>query len=913
MEFHDLEDEAPNGAKKLAGQPATALDLEALRQLWSFDFTTRDYPAGQLRVASYHAVEQMSELYYFDIQILVDENDYDEVERKLLATAGTLLLGGDSLSERVVHGIVTRVDVEGMSGDRQGRHKLTVRLSPTLSLLQHRQNSRIFQDVTCQSIVSSLLDSYRIHHEWRLSGKYTARSYCVQYQETDYDFIRRILADDGIYFFFESKPGDTEELLVFGDDAAACQAIAGASSLRFSDSEGEMFNSGEAVSRFARRAQVRPASLRIQRYDFERPRFDSHGEETPKPKADAHDFSGLQVYDHEQIFDGVSADSALAKQHLEQHRRDAYLAFGESRCRALQVGRYFTLTGNPMHKLDGSYRLLRLEHRAVRPEYTAGQVTDKTYQNSFECVPREVSPRPPRPARQQRQILETATVVGPDQSEIHTDQHGRIKVQFHWDRDGAFDAHSSCWLRTMQSWAGTGWGSQFIPRVGMEVLVQFLGGDADSPIVVGAVYNGLNTPPFPLPRDKTLSGIRTNSTKGGGGFNELSFEDRKGYERVYVHAQKDLDESVEHNHTATVQNDEVIRVGNCQTEQVGVNRTDIVGGDAAYDVGGGRSISVGRDDSLAVGGMRTMSVAGSLRQNVGIDQDQFVGQSASLSIGGAYTCFVGTGYELCVGEATSENSYATLAAHGDMKVLASKHVTVEAGESLTLLCGETRVVLTPDGVTIAGRKLHAFGDDEIALDTGSGLLKLDENFVASARKSEVHSDTSALVLDADAHLDGTLVMLNCGYAPAPAEDGTDDSLETKPFSFTLLDHDDKPYRNKRYELYSEGRRWKGTTDGNGTVKQDIPVTAHSAKVAIWVTDKIRLEYVIELHETPPPSDVRGAQIRLRNLAYYQGDIHGELDEGTTAALLWFQDDYDLEKTGELDQPTQAKLAEMARF
>ena len=283
----------------------------------------------------------------------------------------------------------------------------------------------------------------------------------------------------------------------------------------------------------------------------------------------------------------------------------------------IEVGRTFELTRNPVRGLDGSYLVLRAKHSAKRPEYTSNELTSETYSNVFDCVPADITPRPARPQRVLRQALETATVVGPEGSEIHTDKYGRIKVQFHWDLQGQKDEKSSCWIRTMQNWAGAGWGFQFIPRVGMEVLVQFLGGDTDSPMVVGSAYNAKNLPPFKLPAEKTISGIRTQSSRGGGGSNELSFEDRKGYERVHIHAQKDLDELVEHNHTATIHNDEVIRVGNCQTNQVGVNRSDLVGGDAAYQVGISRSVTVGHNDTIAVEGLRSVDVQGSLRENVG--------------------------------------------------------------------------------------------------------------------------------------------------------------------------------------------------------------------------------------------------------------------------------------------------------
>ncbi len=249
----------------------TDLKLKELLELWSFDLTTEDFPSGRLHVVSYEGVEEISSLYHFDIHALVDQDDFEELDRKLFGSRATLTVGGRSPAKRVVHGVITRVDVEGLTGDRQGRHMLRLRLSPKLRILRHRRNSCISQDSTTQEIVSSLLDAHQIKHEWRLSRTYGEREYCVQYQETDYDYICRILAEDGIFFFFASATHESEETVVFADSAAACRPIDGSATLEFCDSEGEMFDRSDRVTRFARQTRVRSCATRVQRYDFERP------------------------------------------------------------------------------------------------------------------------------------------------------------------------------------------------------------------------------------------------------------------------------------------------------------------------------------------------------------------------------------------------------------------------------------------------------------------------------------------------------------------------------------------------------------------------------------------------------------------------------------------------------------------
>ena len=285
----------------------------------------------------------------------------------------------------------------------------------------------------------------------------------------------------------------------------------------------------------------------------------------------------------------------------------------------------------------------------------------------------------------------------------------------------------------------------------------------------------------------------------------------------------------------------------------------------------------------------------------------------SAYVGGNSHTFVADSYDLSVGESCNDDVQATIAVHGDMKLLATENLVVRADKTLSLTCGESRLTLTPDGITISAKKIRILGDDEIFLDAGAAVVKLDDNLMATAKKTELHSQMSSLVLDANASLDGTMVRLNCGPSSASADDSTEDESETKPFEFTLLDPDDKPYTDKRYELAVEDQRWKGTTDGSGGIKKDIPVSARSATVSVWITDKTRQDYLVELAELPPVSELGGAQIRLRNLAYHTGDITGELDDETKTALLWFQSDYELEQTGELDDATQAKLKEMAKF
>jgi type VI secretion system secreted protein VgrG len=315
------------------------------------------------------------------------------------------------------------------------------------------------------------------------------------------------------------------------------------------------------------------------------------------------------------------------------------MAAGEGGCSDLSPGHRFALHDHPAAQLDGTYVVTRVEHRGqTHPE--AGRAF-RVYWNEFECAPSEMTYCPPRPKRKSVQVALTATVVGPPGEEIWVDAVGQIKVQFHWDRDGTYDDRSSCWIRVMQPWAGAGWGHQFIPRVGMEVVVVFEGGDTDKPLVLGSLYNGTHPMPFKLPEDKTRSGIRTESSRGGGGFNELSFEDAQAREQIYVHAQRDLDEVVRRNHTLLVQNDELIRILQNRVDRVEKNLEEYVSGDHKSRVGGHRVDVVEGNEDRRVSGMLVTRVEGKERREVQRNADLVYAEDLTTRALGNVTTIVG--------------------------------------------------------------------------------------------------------------------------------------------------------------------------------------------------------------------------------------------------------------------------------
>jgi type VI secretion system secreted protein VgrG len=364
-----------------------------------------------------------------------------------------------------------------------------------------------------------------------------------------------------------------------------------------------------------------------------------------------------EIYDHTQRRFVVDLTEVRAAHTLEADTNPSERWHGRSNVCGLAPGRVLE------RDEDGRrFVITRVVHLGVADEDRLGAdvsqgVAKERYSNDFECVPHETTIRPARVTP--RPLVsgpETAIVTGPVGEEIHTDEHGRIKVHFHWDREGAYDDGSSCWIRVAQTWAGAGWGGLFIPRVGMEVVVSFLEGNPDRPLVVGCVYNGDNPPPYALPADKTKSTLKSRSSLGGAGFNEFRFEDLAGSEQIFLHAQKDLDEVVLHDHT--------LQVGNDETIAVGVNQMLSVGSNQAETIGASRTTSIGLQDSLTVGASQTIAV--------GVDRSSTVGGSDSLTAGAM------------------------------VSVSAGGVITLTAGAEIVLQAGPSTITLGPTGITLFG-------------------------------------------------------------------------------------------------------------------------------------------------------------------------------------------------------------------
>jgi type VI secretion system secreted protein VgrG len=458
-------------------------------------------------------------------------------------------------------------------------------IRPWFWFLTKTTDCRIFQDRDIIEIAEKIFGEHGFsdYDFGGVKSKPPKRTYCVQYRETDYDFISRLFAEEGLYYYFKHE--DQKHTLMVADSNSGY---------------GDTFNDEvpfraqetltNVISRWQAAENYITGTWTQRDYDFMKPSADlTTTTKTVKP------VSGLdkwEIYDYPGRYFDKGRGDGFTRKRMELSERDFELTEGESDCPGFYAGAKFTLSDHEVESEKGTeHALTRVTHLSHDYTQVSGDADPPIYRNSFVCMPADVVFRPDRPHHKPVVVgPQTAVVVGPSGEEIYTDEHGRVKVQFHWDREGKKDEKSSCWVRVSQPWAGRRWGGIFIPRIGMEVIVDFFEGDADRPIITGYVYNGENPVPYELPANKTQSGFKTRSSKNGGesNFNELRFEDKKGEEQVYVHAEKNMDRVVE--------NDDTLDVGHDQTIEIERHRTETVKtGNETVDVDkGNRTITLGQ-------------------------------------------------------------------------------------------------------------------------------------------------------------------------------------------------------------------------------------------------------------------------------------------------------------------------------
>ncbi len=585
--------------------------------------------------------EGISELFEFELVVLGDKSSRTDIDLdQLLGRHAQVELEAVKGGKRWFCGNITSMSFVGFrASDLAVYH---VRLRPWLWFLTRTRNSLIFQNRATPEIIKQVFEDHGLSDFLDELGvdDYPVRDYCVQYRESDFDFVSRLMEEEGIHYFFRHEDG--KHVLILADDSTVHDPL----SVAHSDVSDEMDTvvwdpdaeggPGLHIHDWRMRREIRIESVELRDYNYMQPNL----MEAKSKVQESEEFAGpgsvsLEHYDYPARFpqhrsDEISTGPLVraATIRKEEMQSGFEVLAGQGRIRTLVPGYQFKLDHHDRSDQEREYLVSTTRHELTLPEYdhTRTWVDEEVdYRVTLTAVPSSVTYQPKR--KTPHPIVhgpQTAVVVGPEGKEIDVDDHGRVKVQFHWDREGKHDENSSCRVRVSQAWAGKGWGAFFFPRIGHEVIVEFLDGNPDRPIITGAVYNGENRPPF---EDATQSGVKTRSTPEGGtgNFNEIRFEDKKGEERIAIHAERDMDVSVENDRSVLVEGDETIDVKKDRTQTIEGDDTRTVEGDDTDTVKGEQTATVEGKQTVTVEGDREFEVKGDEERDVGGDQIEEVG------------------------------------------------------------------------------------------------------------------------------------------------------------------------------------------------------------------------------------------------------------------------------------------------
>lgn len=664
----------------------------------------------KLLLTGFTGHEAISRLFHFRLTALSEDKAIDFTQ--IIGQSVTINVSQFDDSQRHFNGIVSHFACTGKDGDMT-RYELEV--VPKLWLLTRYADCRIFHHMTVGDIVEKILGDRGIDYQATLTGKYKPLEYCVQYRETDFNFISRLMEQFGIFYFFQHDDG--QHTMLLADSSSAHKPCPGQKSVGFNLEFGGL-DAGDVVNSWSIGQELRSGKYSLTDYNFTTSESDLSASESTIYSVGGND--SMELFDYPGLHLTASEGQAAAKLRMQEEEAAHKIAHGSGVCRAFTTGYKFDLTDHPLSEMNDTYLLTEIQHVAsVAGTYGADGGEDAkgkdNYSNHFSCIPADVLFRParltPKPFVQGPQ---TAKVVGKsadedsadDQSaggdgeEIWVDKWGRVLVLFPWDRDKA----TSCWVRVSQDWAGQGWGMINIPRVGQEVIVSFLEGDPDRPIITGRVYNDAQTVPYKLPDYGTRSTFKTrSSTKGGeDNYNELRFEDKTGKEQIFLRGEKDYD--------TRIKNDSREWIGNNQSIIIVKDRMEKVSGNESIQIEGDRVESVAGDESLKVAGKQSEKITGDMNHHVVGNWNQKTDQTVSIQAG------------MNMYEKSGENwaHQAGMAIH----LKAGMTVVIEAGVQLSLKAGGSFIDIGPAGIAISGAPMVMINSGGAAA-SGSGSSPTD--------------------------------------------------------------------------------------------------------------------------------------------------------------------------------------------
>lgn len=668
----------------------------------------------KLLLVGFEGADQISGLYSFRLEMIATNANAKDVKFDSLLgqelVVSMVIQNEDPQSTEVkfryFRGICRRFEQGNRDNDFT---TFRAEIVPQFWLTTRTAQSRIFQQMSVPDIIKKVLTGLKVNYQ--IQGTFEKREYCVQYRETDFNFVSRLMEEEGIFYFF-THTADTHELVI-ANAASAHPVVPGISKVQWDVEQGQNSDATH-IHEWVKRQEVRSGKYALWDHSFQRPddNFESKkntlgsvavGKVTHKLEVGGND--KFEIYDYPgefaQRFDGIDKGGGAQAAELGKITPDGtrtvglrmeaetlagLLIEGGSNCNQFTSGHKFTLEKH--FDAEGSYVLTSVHHVAHGGNaYRSGEQPKFVYSNSFTCIPAVLPFRPQRTTPKPCVMgAQTAMVVGPAGEEIFTDKYGRVKVQFPWDRDSKADANSSCWLRVGTAWAGKQWGAIHIPRIGHEVIVQFMEGDPDAPIIIGSVYNASTMPPYALPDNKTMSTLKSLSSKGGGGFNEIRFEDKKGSEQIFIHGEKNTDIRIKNDRFEWIGNNRHLHIIKDKFEHVENDRNETV--DAAHKekIGGDRNLNVVGKEAKAVGGSLSLTVTGDVAE-------VFKGKHS---------------------EVTTSDYY-----------LKADNIVIEGMSSVTIKVGGSYIAIDSSGITISATQVEVKGTGSVSVSSPATTVKAD--------------------------------------------------------------------------------------------------------------------------------------------------------------------------------------------
>jgi type VI secretion system secreted protein VgrG len=669
-----------------------------------------------LGIRSLALQEGISSLFHLDAELSSEDGkiDFDKVVGNNVTVRLTL---GDQ-EPRYFNGFVSRL-VQGPN--KGGYAQYHASIVPWLWFLTRTSDCRIFLEKTVPDIIEEVFKGHGFpDYKLSLTGTYSKLEFCVQYRETDFNFVSRLMEQEGIYYFFVHENG--KHILTLADSISAHKPFPGYAEIPFHELE-KGAPGREAITDWSVEKEVQPVAFALNDFNFEKPKTSLRASANVTRQ---HGLSQFEIYDYPGEYREMSEGERLTAVRLDELQSRYETLRGQGSSRGLASGSTFTLKGHARADQNREYLVTSISLHADAGEFassTAGK--GEFFSCSLTAIEKAQQFRParvtPKPSVQGPQ---TAMVVGPKGEEIYPDKYGRVKLQFHWDRYGKADENSSCWIRVSSEWAGKKWGAINLPRIGQEVIVEFLEGDPDRPLITGRVYNAEAMPPYELPGKATISTLKSNSSKGGAGFNEIRFDDKKGEEQVFLHGEKNLDIRIKNDAYTTIENNQHLLVKKDQFEHIENERHEIVDAD--------HKEKIGKDRHLKVVGKEAKAVDGSLSLTVKEDVIEVFKTNHS--------------------EETTKDYY-----------LKADNIVIEGMTNVTIKVGGSSIAIAADGIALKTDglvKIESGTTTDLKAGTGMTLDAGTELKAKGGATAELKSPATTVKGDGSLTLKGGMVQIN---------------------------------------------------------------------------------------------------------------------------------------------------------